>query len=325
MKILDELSALNWPSDNSDTFFGALNILLKYMKKDISYYYLLGISAKAFRIQFASGWNRESAESTNGFINSDYCLTVLGLDTEIVVSRKMEFLESYKKVESLINNRQPLLAYNLKDMFLWGLIIGYEPINSRFITKTYWDYHEKSYSVVNKAPEIAMTVYETGDTMNEREIILSSIELGIKLFQTRNHGIFYSGSAGYQKWIEHLMNEHLLNEVDSQELLRIIDVNAWIYFSLLNDRKALLKYLKLIRYTIGDPFDILHNVIDLYKHVVSILEQNVSKIPLPWAEFRTIKWDDKIRREQAKILAQVRNLESYAIEKLGLYLTTIEH
>ena len=327
VKIFTELSNFEWPSEHSDTFLGSLSLLLRYLGHNVSYPYLLGVSAKAFRFQFAAGWNLSSAESTHGFNNSSYCLSTLGLLAETIISEKTEFSEAYEKIVSKIDAGHPVLVHDVDELALWSLIIGYSHDKTKLIAKTYWNSTEASFSLVGTSPRTGIIIKDTKHDVafDEKKMLVSSIELGIKQFQTEKYGIFHSGSAGYRLWIEHLLDEAIFNDLSADELLRVAYINSWIFLSLLNDRKALLKYLSSIKEKLGDPFDILDKVFDLYKHVVLLLESNVPRIPNPWAEYKSIKWTEDMRVAQTKVINQIRELESYAIEKLGLYLTTISH
>ncbi len=310
---IEGVPKLGWGLGKENTFMGAMQSTLNTIGDDVTYEYLMGISGSAFRLHFHYPvWCPSSPDATCGFDTTSVAFRALGYKTEALfmeVNDKTIKAKMREKINNSINKGIPVIAIDMIKVPDWGIITGYEEHGNGLLCRTYYDDPDsKNYSLAEKWPWAIYTIKKKNRKENEKESIINSLKLAVALSKTKNFLKYKSGFAAYEYWIKVLSNEKLYKDYD--KIKKRIQPNAWIYYSLLDSRKAAIRYLISIRNKIS--FNDMNKIIQNYKRIVELLFSNLKFVPFPW-QLKNELWNNKMRKKQANTLKKILLVEKETI------------
>ena len=318
---IESAPKLGWGTGKENTFMGALYSTLNSIGDEVTYEYLMGISGAAFRLHFHPVWCPSSPDATCGFDTSTVAFNALGYDTEALFvdandkSLKEKMME---KIIPSIDDGVPVIAIDLIKVPDWGVITGYTNNGDELLCRTYYDNPDlDEYSIAEKTPWSIFVIKKNNGRKDEKEVIMNSLKLAIALSKTESFEKYISGFAAYEYWIDGLLNETLYK--DYSKAKEKIQPNAWIYYSLLDSRKAAIRYLISIRNKIS--IKELDKIIGNYRKVVELLFDNLKYVPFPW-QLEDKQWNGEMRKQQAETLKEILSVEK---EIVGLIENAIDN
>ncbi len=308
---IEDLPRLEWGRNMENTFIKSLQLTLNAMGEDISYDYLMGISGAAFRTQFHKRWCPSSADATVGFELTKPAFESLGNSYEFHHfnrrdPKQIEVL--LQKIRPVVDHGIPVIAIDLKEVPDWGLICGYMKDKPELLCRTYFDEGEK-YSVAENVPWVICIVKEKLLVPDEKEKLINSLKLAVKLAESRKVGYYLNGFEAYKYWINELGKHKKFSSRKKYEGL--IQPNAWIYVSLIDSRQAAFNYLNEITDMLdGRQTD---RIIANYNEIVTSLKANRSNVPFP-RELKDGEWTQEMRNKQIESLHSAYDLEKQSVK-----------
>jgi len=122
---IDNMPKLEWGKNTDTSFIRSSQLALNALGENYSYDYLMGISGAAFRFHFNTEWCPSASDATTGFDVSKVLFNSLGYKCELVQidDNSFEDIKSlYHRIIKQINHGIPIVAINLKDWGVWGII-----------------------------------------------------------------------------------------------------------------------------------------------------------------------------------------------------------
>jgi len=315
--VIEGVDRLQWGKGQESTYIGALTAAMRAIGKDVTYDYLMGVSGAAFRLHFQ--WCPSSPDATCGFDCSAPALKALGYTAYAIHSDKNKPEEVKKVREAVVKNIDkgyPVLAIDLINVPDWGVIVGYSDGGKKFLCRTYYDKAEE-YSKAEKWPWVIEIIDKKVDAPEHKESILKSLEIAVKLSNTKNYGDYASGFAAYETWAQELLDDAKFANLDEEELNSKNHTNAWCYSSLIDAREAAVRYLK----SIGKEFDAesakhLSAAMNVYEEILGKLKEGWKYAPFPWQLQEGESWTKEMRHSEAEVLKEVLTMEKKAIAEI---------
>ena len=305
--------------------------ILRSQGEDLSYAYVMGVSSRAFRLQFS--WCPSAPHSFCGFNTFEPALKATGYEATrfpLAVwepsTRKQrpateaEVEAARKAVRESIDRGMPCLM----DSEEAAPIIGYEPISED--NKTGWIVRfgfigpeEAPYSVTWDALpwELRTLKRVDGPIPPRRESVLWSLRTAVQNARRAECEGYRMGFAAYEYWIR---------ELSDPENPGIQLGNAWCYESLIDARKCAAEYLRDISDLFGgDAAKSLRCAADAYDRVHDALTRGADDsgtiAPYPWDEEG--KWPQEKRNGQAARLEDALAHEQKGIAEIEKALADV--
>ena len=311
---IDNIPRLKWGENTDNSFIRSVQLTLNALGEDYSYDFLMGISGAAFRLHFHPDWCSSSADSTTGFDVSKVLFQAIGYKNELfsIDDNSLTDIKSlYKKIIAQINNGIPIVAINLKVCPEWGIITGYLKDKPGILCRTYFDETDQ-YSLAEHAPWLSFFIGERSKPVNNHLLFKNSLEIAVQLAKTDTFGEYKSGFSALNKWIDEL--KKVSASIESKKFMDY-ETNWTIFNSLLDSRKASLKYLSSMKDRIKNSDTIINN----YKNEVELLVEIRQNI-LPPFNTDAKSWTGDIINKQIDILTKILKIERETVELLEIGL-----
>ena len=298
--------------------------ILRSQGEDVSYAYVMGVSSRAFRLQFSRcpsaphsfcGFNTfEPALKATGYEETVFPLAVWEPSTRKQrEATDAEVQAARKAVQESIDRGMPCLIDSEES----SPIVGYEPISDD--NKTGWIVRfgfigpkEAPYSVTWDAlPWELRVLHRTdGPVPPRRESVLWSLRTAVQNARRAKYEGYAMGFAAYEYWIEEL------GDPDNPGMQL---GNAWCYESLADARQCATEYLRDVSALFGKgAAEALRSASEEYARVHEALTTGLdhpwSVAPYPWDDDG--KWPQKKRNLQAERLEEALNHEREAIAEI---------
>ncbi|MBN1593591.1 MAG: hypothetical protein JW941_10155 [Candidatus Coatesbacteria bacterium] len=334
----------------ANTVLASLAAALQASGEDISYEFLMGVSSRAFRLQFC--WCPSAPHSHCGFNTFDPAIKAIGYESKDYMlacweqeTRKCreatedELNEARDAVRASIESGMPVLLNSHE----CSLIAGHESPSDK--NPTGWlqrpgplgppPTDDEPYTMpVEQIPWCITTIKRSASKPPDRmESIVWSLKKAVENAHADKIGLYSTGFAAYDRWIRELADlrpvigesQEYLDKYDSDESAPFgVQVgNAWCYESLHDARKQAAAYLRSIAGDFGEAAaEHLRAAADEYDAVVHELIDGLKCFthlaPYPWME--DIKWDNEKRAEQAERLKKALPHERKAIDHIAVAL-----
>lgn len=325
-----------------NSVLASLASVLQTVGEPVDYPYLMGVSSRAFRLQFS--WCPSAPHSMIGFNTFFPAVQAVGYEATMLPGtyhmgqpdRKVteeELAATHAAVRESINAGVPLLFGSEEA----GVLIGYEPISEE--NPTGWlrrdgplgpsPKDDAPYALpVKQIPWEATTVHKAGPPLPRAETVRWSLETAVDNATrgTVEGKDLATGFAAWEKWIAELPEfDAVLKQTtatlkdagrEDDPLFGLCLGNAWTYDSLVDARRCAVTYLRSVADELGsDAAPHLQAAADAYEQVVTRLTEGVEcptlVAPYPWMDDHA--WTDELRAAQAPRLERALAHERDAI------------
>jgi transcriptional regulator with XRE-family HTH domain len=343
---LPGIMQLNWGKDMDCTWAGALYAALQYMGNDVSYEYIMGISAACFRIAFAPVWDFSSVDALVVYDYAQIAYNALGY--ELIWADRIDKEQRKAERQNIIRDikaGKPPIAINLRIAPEWGIIAGYLDNGKEFLCRTYFD--QAIFDAQGDKPEFTEKMkitngYLTADCWpfaiahfgaklerpSEKQILLNSLQAKVESMAIPENRGYRIGYEAYKAWVEGLLNDSLFEDASTQDVERRLQVNDYQLLNLLDARSCAVKYLENSAVLLeGESAMLLTQMAELYGEISNKLAAFYNKlqqqqgISLGYMEKCLIQSKgastSTLRREQAEILGAVLEMEYKTDEIAG--------
>ena len=328
-----------------NSVLACLNAVLRSVGEDVTYERLMGVSSRAFRLQFS--WCPSAPHSHCGFNTVKPALRATGYETKSFPlahwepeTRKQreateEEIEAARSaVKASIDAGVPALL-NSEEC---SVLAGYELVDEE--NPTGWLRRpgplppagdDASYvKPVKHLPwEVSVLNRSNSPAPDREESVLWSLRTAVENARTSEYKGYTMGFAAWERWIRELgdlrpivarTQEHLEKfDTDESAPFGIQLGNAWCYDSLIDARRCAVAYLRAVAEDFAaDAAARLRVAGDAYDQVLAALAEGVdcpTRIaPYPWME--GVPWTQALRDGQAERLRKGLESERKAIEEI---------
>jgi hypothetical protein len=269
----------------------------------------MGICGAAFRFHFNPDWCPSAADVSTGFDVSKVLFKSLGYDCRLhaIDDSRLEDIQAlYKEIVEQINRGIPIVAINLKEIPVWGVITGYLKSRPGIVCRTYFD-ESPQYSLAEHAPWLSFFIGDKGDPLKKTELFKNSLGIAAELANTPAFEQYYSGFNAIEKWIDELNRHSLLLKTGSFEEH---EVNLTMIYNLMDARRAAVDYLVMMN--LSQTISIDEKIIENYRKEVRLLEDLVRNV-LPSYDSGQKEWTSDIISKQVDALTRLLRLEKETI------------
>ena len=342
------------PPRGMNSVLASLTSVLRAHGEDVTYAYLMGVSSRAFRLQFNwcpsaphsfCGFNTfEPALRATGYEVKDYPLAAWEGETRKQRNATDEELAAARTaVRHAIDAGTPVLFGSEE----CGVLAGYEPISDG--NPTGWLRRPGPLgpppgdgapyvSSIKALPWGVNVVSRCASAPPVRkESIAWSLRTAVENAHTPEFKGYAMGLAAWDRWIRELgdprpvigkTQEHLDKfDTDESAPFEIQLGNAWCYDSLIDARRRAATYLRDVADEFGaDAAAHLRAAADEYDNVVTRLttDCDCSTLIAPYPWMKDHKWTQAKRDDQAKRLADALVHERAAVAAIEQALTALE-
>lgn len=327
--IIENIGKLDWERGKSNSFIACVELINIYNGIELPYHDLIGLSGYGFRFHITPDLCPSSPDATVGWNSGAYILKKLGYDFDIYYLNRPgqynHFDDKYlneekfrQKIIISIDNGWPVIALNLKPVPDWGLITGYQNKGNDIFCRTFHD-QTRGYELADNLPGIIYVIRD--HQQSDIEFLYPGVFIvAKKLYNTPELNGYFSGIKALQEWIDLIKNDDLPslnNTLTGQELL---NSNWWLYFSLLESRKAATDFLNTNKTRFRNFEKEFLGIAAIYSEEIELLSANIEKIPSPGRGDLFPDWTKEKKLEQYSILKKLITLE----RKVNLILLSIE-
>jgi len=309
--VIDNIPPLEWGKGRDTSFVSSSHLTLNALGENYTYEFLMGICGAAFRFHFNPDWCPSAVDVTAGFDVSKVLFKSLGYDCRLhaIDDQSLDEIKAlYKEIIAQINRGIPIVAINLKEVPVWGVITGYLKKRPGIVCRTYFD-ESPQYSLAEHAPWLSFFIGDKGAPLERTELFLNSLGIAVELASTPAFEQYYSGFNALEKWIEELKRHSLLLKTgDFQEH----EVNLTMVYNLMDTRRAAVEYLVMMN--LSHSISKGEKIIGNYGNELRLLEDLVRKV-LPSYDSGQKEWTPEIINKQVDALTRFLELEK---ESIGL-------
>lgn len=338
-RVLENIPPLSF-EEGDCTFAGAVLAAMRFLKEDVSYPYVMGVSGGAFRLFFHREWCPSAGDLQ--IVGDEIVVKTLGL-----LGYKYEDIwrkdgpgeeERLRRiiVES-IDKGFPVLACGIVGPPELGLVTGYEDGGKVLLGRSYFqDDHGSYYRKADwfGSPSFwKMTVLKEKVTApSKREILKESLEWAVKIAHTpeissREGAGYACGLAAYDAWAAALEVDADFPAEDVEALTGKCLTNANVLYCGIKDaRKSAARFLTDMADACPACKADLLAAAKAYEAEVTILDPLCGvEVAYSWqpVEKRLAMADPKARRKFAEALRAARKKEVEAVKHLESILQTM--
>jgi hypothetical protein len=306
--------------DRESSIHAAEAAAMAAVGEDITYEYLVGVSALAFRMQVSmDGLCPSSPHSFCGYpchARSSQALPWKLRIFEVKPEEADRVREARQAVVESIDRGVPVQYGSEED----GIIVGYQKGGEEWVC-----YHPmreggtKAFVETTWPWGIALFTERKEALPDRRELALGALEQAFVMSQTEEAGGYHVGFAAWDAYLDRLRD---LQEADEETLKGVMLGNSWIYECLAQYRGAAAQYLR----DVAGEFDAraaehLRRAADCYERMSSQVLQDsdhclITIAPLPWSLKEGEAWTNEMRQDQIGRLEAALPLEREAIEEI---------
>jgi len=318
MVFITELPPLEWGKHRDTSFVRSAQLALNALGENYSYDFLMGICGAAFRFHFNADWCPSASDVTTGFDVSKVLFKSLAYDCRLHAIDDQSFDDIkvlYKELIEQINRGIPIVAINLKEIPVWGVITGYLKKQPGILCRTYFDEGSR-YSLAEHAPWLSFFIGKKGSSLESHVLYKNSLVIAVELATTSSFEKYNSGFTAFEKWMDELKRHSKLLKAGAFEEH---EVNLTMVYNLLDARRAAHEYLVLMNNR--HPIQRGKMIKDNYRKELSLLEDLVNTV-LPSYDTGQKEWTSDIISKQVDVLRQILDLEKESISWMEEELKT---
>lgn len=307
--IIESIPRMEWGKHRDTSFVRSAQLTLNALGGNYSYEFLMGICGAAFRLHFHPDWCPSAADVTTGFDVSKVLFRSLAYKCKLHTIDDQSFddiKELYEEIIDQINRGIPIVAINLKEIPVWGVITGYLKNRPGILCRTYFD-ESAQYSLAEHAPWLSFFIEDKRKSLESQELFQNSLAIAVELARTSSFEQYFGGFNAFEMWINELNRHSLLIRYGAFEEH---EVNLTLLYNLLDARRAAVTYLEEMNNK--HPLQRGKMIIANYSKVLGLLDE-LANSELPPYDAGKEKWTPKIIGQQVDVLSQIKDLEKESI------------
>ncbi|MHA2216707.1 MAG: hypothetical protein ACXACY_12255, partial [Candidatus Hodarchaeales archaeon] len=317
MNMIKGIKKLAWATDKEVPFYGCIERVMESFNESYDYNDLMGLSGVAFKLFLhKEKWDFVSQMGSHSHFK-EQLLSSIGYD---LVSIKLEndSIEAREKMVNVIreeiDEKRPILAFDLITPEDWGLIVGY--VDDKLLVRTYNENPNKTlkkywesigwiqkdqgtiddYYIGDNFPSEILVFRKTNPIIDKTEAIRDALKFSVETMQKpeiiSDSEIYTNGIHAYDCWIEKLEDEEFFEKLTKEELTLHTHMNAWVYDVLFDSRLAAMQFMNKIKSKfVNKERKALIEIQDIYKANIQYMKEE-------WKYFAFPFWYDK---EKGKI------------------------
>ena len=296
----------------------AMATVMRAIGEDVSYEYLLGTSAVAFRMQVHNEWCPSSPHPWCGYQCVGGSVNALPWKVkayEVKPDDADGVREARAAVVASIDRGVPC-AYGSKED---GVIYGYQKGGEEWLCVHPFR-GGKSFIETSWPWGIGVYTERKTEMPDRRELVLASLKQAVEMAHTENVEEYDCGFHAWEQWIARLRDEQWVAQRSENESGLMMG-NSWIYCCLVDYRGAAAGYLRLVADDLGgEATDHLRKAADFYQQMVEDVllagDCPLDVAPRPEDLKEGQQWTQAMRTEQARRLEAAVELERQAIAEI---------
>ena len=313
--------------DRESSVHAAQAAIMEALGEDISYTYLLGVSALAFRMQVSmDGLCPSSPHSFCGYpchARSTQALPWAVRVLEIDADDRQGVQLARASVVASIDRGIPVQYGSEED----GVIFGYQKDGQEWLC-----YHPMHHRGTKRFVEttwpwgIALYTERKQDQTDGRELAVGALAQAIDMAHAERAEAYH---VGFAAWTAYLSRLNALQQAGERAQHADALGNSWIYECLVQYRSAAASYLRDMAPSFeGRAAGHLLTAAELYDRMSSQVLRDAEHCPatiapLPWSLQEGQTWSNAMRDAQIERLEGAFPLEREAIEELSLALASL--
>ena len=300
--------------------------VLEFLDDKYDYFYLNGISAAAFRFQYADSCP-SSPDSTLGFRCDELLWSHLGYQIHRIEGLGAQAPDAVREpqIRLSIDKKRPVIALYLVSAPEWGIITGYQNRGNELFCRTYFDPPTDDYNMADFYPWSVVIFEEKLNKINELDAVKAAIRTAFFLAKMPKREIYELGFAAFDSWIKQLESKEEYDKLvsDAGKYRDVCLGNAWIYERLHHDRAQAIKFLEKIKDLLPENAEALTALAATYRQEVDLLKKNQKLAPYPFTMTDVTKeWTFDLRKQAAAVIKSAYELEKKANRQLEQIVAT---
>jgi ArsR family transcriptional regulator len=317
MNMIKGIKKLAWATDKEVPFYGCIERVMECFNEPYDYNDLMGLSGAAFKLflnkkkwDFVSQMGSHSPFKKQLLSAIGYELVSIKLENDSVEARE----KMVEEIRKEIDEKRPILAFDLITPEDWGLIVGY--VDDKLLVRTYNENPNKTlkkywesigwiqkdqgtiddYYIGDNFPSEIFVFRKSHPILDKTEIIRDSLKFSVETMQkpeiNSDSETYANGIHAYDNWIEKLEDEGFFESLTKEELTLHTHMNAWVYDVLFDSRLAAMQFMNKINSKFVDKErKVLIEIQEIYKANIKYMKEE-------WKYFAFPFWYDK---EKGKI------------------------
>ncbi|RKX72029.1 hypothetical protein DRP43_01750 [candidate division TA06 bacterium] len=267
-RILLNIPGLIAIDHKSNSFFLAVESVLKYKNIDYDYDFLMGISLHSFRTNFFPDISISSIDPFSGFNTGEYLFHILGIKWETLMSAEdgKTASNTVLKIIDSINSGIPAIAIHLDGTTNWGLITGYAD-KYRYFYGRFFKNGSGGAKHLTSWPFIVTIINQFSLKFIDKEtLVKNSFKKYCYILKSGTVNGYFNGTKGFEYILKHELYKSRNNTLKN------------ILINLVNSRKSAFNFLKKYRDTLSKTINV-DCLLDLYnKESVITIDDNLKDI-----------------------------------------------
>lgn len=296
-----------------------LSVCMQAAGENASYEYLMGASGLAFRVQVHKDLCPSSPHAYCGYNVKNDVFAAMPRKMTLLSPKQEDKWESDKARRAItgsIDRGIPVTYGQIEDGVLWA----YEDGGAKLLGRSYFDWHLDAEPREMTEWPWGFAVAGEKRAVDRRQVLIHSLELARKLWNTEKFEDYFSGTAAYEHWDEVLRDPRRYDDSGTIKDGDSLHGNGYIYLCLQDARKAAAAYLRMMGPEAGKARPHLENAAAAYEKMLALLEANNTNAPMRHWLKDASEWSPQKRSAEAKALRQARKLDEQAQEELQLAL-----
>jgi hypothetical protein len=259
-RILLNVPGLTAMRYKTNSFFLAIESMLKYKNIDYDYDFLMGISLHSFRTNFYPDISISSSDPFSGFNTGEYLFHILGIKWETLMGAEDDKTapNTVLKIIDSINSGLPVIAIHLDGTTNWGLITGYADKYSYFYGK-FFNNGSGGAEHLTSWPFIVTIIKPFSlEFIDKETLIKNSFKKYWYILKPGKVNEYLNGTQGLEYILKHELYKSRNNTLKN------------ILINLVNSRKSAFNFCNKYRDTLSEAIDV-DCLLDLYNKESSII------------------------------------------------------
>ncbi len=317
---LENITPLQFGAGEENTFVASYRRLLQITGIEVPYWYLMGVSGAAFRLQIhCNSWRMNSPDILTGFSLTKYLFNAFGFECECewVCSNPEKIKSAHEKILANIKHGVPSIGLSLDGKAYHGLVIGYT-LRDKLLAIDY-SIPGIAHAVAEKLVWCYHIPTKKKEPMSKERHFKQAFSLAKELYTVQRKKTFHLGLDAYDYWYGTLTNpSHHDPYKDDWLTIERNNGNHWIFVNLIDSKKCAAKYCLEMSKEFPDFAAELEKLAALYDSMTELLQPLLDRqIVRPHKNINPARpWTKYERRKQALKLMEVKELEEKALEEI---------
>jgi hypothetical protein len=288
--------------------------------EDVTYDYLLGVSALSFRMQVSKrGFCPSSPHAFCGFRCVARSREALPWEVRVFEMKPEETLQVRELRQAVVDSVErgvPVQYGNEED----GIIVGYQRNGEEWVClHPLKNAGLKTFIATQWPWGVAVFTQQKRQIPTRRELAIGALQQAVKMARTVDSESYY---VGFQAWNDYISRLKAMDTADEKTKSEALLGNAWIYECLVSYRASAVRYLREIAGEFESPVAAhLTQAAGLYEQMSSnvLCDEGHATLriaPYPGGPHDGMLWTTEIRHEQVRRLDAAVPLERKATDEI---------